>query len=185
MSDNAMKDLRKLVNDLIRDRRPDRYTVGGVTDDEESETAWLNAIAVEVEPLIPDAEVRTLFARTLVNQEEGKATRRANAFLRDFARTGQLPMLWAEDGDWPVSVVSAHPDDPTKRIEERVALRAVTATDARLFANEERRRAAKDFASRNESCVGAEAAADEAERCGLSLIWDYFATLDGSEPRPT
>lgn len=172
---SEMKELRAEINTLLRERRPDRYTVGGGDEDSEK---WLLRIAEEIEPLIPEIEAKAVLARTLVRQEEGKATRRGNQFFRYYALTGQLPLFWAEDGAWPISVIGTDPDDPSKKIEERVALRAATRTDARAFANEERRRAAGDFASRNAACVGAEMIADGTEAAGLYLIWDWIQTLN-------
>lgn len=174
MSNDDMRILKSEIGRLLAERRPDRYTVGGVSDDGESETAWLREIADEIAPLIPVSQAITALARNLVNQQEAGATRRANSFLRELARDGQPPLMWADEANWPISVVSRDPDAPTKKIEERVALRAVTSHDARLFANEERRRAAADFAARNETCVGAEMCADGADAAGLHTIWQWI-----------
>lgn len=181
----TMTDLRALINERLDAIRPDRYTIGGITDDGESETAFLTAVAADIEPLIPEAEAKKRLAQTLVNAEESKATRRANDFFKDYARSGQPPMFWMEDGAWPVSITSEHPDDKTKRITERVALRALSANDALAFAHEERRRAAKDFAARNESCEGAELAAERTKAAGKTLIWDYFPTVEPPETLTT
>lgn len=177
----TMTDLRALINERLDAIRPDRYTIGGITEDGESETAFITAVAADIESLIPEAEAKKRLAQTLVNAEESKATRRANDFFKEYVRTGQPPMFWVEDGSWPVSITSDHPDNKTKRITERVTLRALTADDALAFAHEERRRAAKDFASRNESCEGAEMAAEATKAAGKTLIWDYFPTLEPPE----
>lgn len=171
----AATSLNVLIDELLKNGRPDRYTADtGRTEDGKLRIAFLEEIAVEIEPLIVEKDAVRALARTLVVQREVRATRSANKFLRDFAETGQLPMLWTEDGAWPLSVVTYTTTSPIKKLEERVALRAVTVDDARLFANEERRVAAKDFAARNQTCVGAEKAANGAIEAGVLLIWDWF-----------
>lgn len=177
-----MKALRAEIGRLLAERRPDRYTVGGFTEDGESETAWLRDIADEIEPLIPVTEAVQALAINLVNQQEGGATRRANAFLRELDRTGQPPMLWAEEANWPISVVSRDPDAKRKKIEERVALRAATPIDARLFVVEERRRNDEEYEARNSTCRGAEMCAAGAQAAGFQTIWEWIESV---APTPT
>jgi hypothetical protein len=166
--------LRKEIDRLLAEKRPDRYTVrdSTVTNDEEVENLdveeaedsdWLDDIAAEVEDLVPDEELRKLYARKIVGQQEGKATTRANKLLRKIHRFGQLVLGWYGVKDDPVAVVTrtVGPDGQSKVREERVALRAMTARDFRDFATEERRRAANDFSARNDACAGAEWVADQ------------------------
>lgn len=186
MPENPMKALRAEIGRLLAERRPDRYTVGGITEDGGSETAWLRDIADEIEPLIPVAEAVQALAINLVNQQEGGATRRANAFLRELGRTGQPPMLWAEEAHWPISVVSrVDPDGRVKKIEERVALRAVTPIDAQLFAAEEHRRNDEEYEARNATCRGAEMCADGALDRGFQTIWEWIESVAPSPAAPT
>lgn len=164
-----MFEANKEIDRLLRERRPDRYTVRGHEDDrtdldvDEVETnAWLDAIAADVEHLIPEATMRRLYARSLVGQREGGATRNGNKALRDIDLTGQEPLTW----DWldePIAVVSRviQPGGRVKVIEERVALRAANPKDLQDFATEERRRAGKDFTTRNFTCEKAEALAEQ------------------------
>ena len=175
--------LRKEISRLLAEKRPDRYivrdTVTDPADDDdlasldveetEEETSWLDEIADEVADLVPDEEVRKLYARKVVGQEEGRATRRANGLLRKIKQTGQLVLTWFDIKDDPVAVVTrtVEPGKRDRIKEERVALRAMTPTDFRDFATEERRRAAGDFAARNATCEGAELVADWMTRGGF------------------
>lgn len=176
--------LRKEISRLLAEKRPDRYTVRDtVTDPDddddlanldveetEEETSWLDEIADEVADLVPEEEVRKLYARKVVGQEEGRATRRANGLLRKIKQTGQLVLTWFDVKDDPVAVVTriVEPGKRDRIREERVALRAMTPRDLRDFATEERRRAAGDFAARNATCEGAEMVADWMTRGGFS-----------------
>jgi len=166
-----LKLLRKKIDALLAECRPDRYTVrdsiadealiqddDSDSDEESDQTTWLDVIAERVEDLIPEAELRRRYARREVGLREGRSTRRANDFLREIARSGQLPLGWLDLKDFPVAIVTrdVRPGERPRIREERVALRAMTPLDFKTFANEERRRAAVDFASRNASCEGAE-----------------------------
>lgn len=172
--------LRKEIDRLLAEKRPDRYTVrDSVTDDEETDsldvevdegTDWLDKIADEVADLVPDDEVRKLYARKMVGQQEGKATGRANRLLRRIHRTGQLVLGWFDVKDDPVAVITKtyQPGKRPKVLEERVALRAMTPRDFRDFAEVERKRAADDFSARNETCNGAVWVADQMSAAGAT-----------------
>jgi len=179
--------LRKEIERLLAERRPDRYTIRDYATDEAEqvddlevpeatdtdeidETNWLDGIAGEVADLVPEAEVRKLYARKIVGQQEGRATRRANNLLRTIHRTGQLVLGWFGVKDDPVAVITrtAEKDKKPRVKEERVALRAMTPTDFRDFATEERRRAAGDFSARNDACSGAEWIADHMTVAGAT-----------------
>jgi hypothetical protein len=173
--DPDLRALRKEVARLLLDRRPDRYTVrDAVVDNLEAElepseedaedlppgdeTAWLDQIAADVAHLVPDEQVRKLYARKVVAQQEGSATKRANTLLRNIGRTGQLVLGWMDLEDYPIAVIT-RAVDAAGRVhvrEERVALRAAGPPEFDAFAIEERRRAARDFGSRNDTCTGAE-----------------------------
>lgn len=133
-----MSDINTLVDSLLTERRPDRYEVDGGD-------AWLDEIAAEVENLIPQSEASAIAARQIVRRREGQKTKDTNRLLREIKNTGQLPLDWFETMNWPLAVDK-----------ERVALRAATPQDFDAFAIGERRRAANDFASRNETCEAAE-----------------------------
>lgn len=166
------------IDKLLRERRPDRYTVRGHDEDstdleadEVETTTWLDEVAADIEHLIPESTMRRLYARSLVGQREGKTTRNGNKALREIDRTGQEPLTW----DWldePISVVTRveQPGERVKLIEERVALRATTPKDLRDFATEERRRAGKDFATRNATCENAEWLADQMVEVGTGSL---------------
>jgi hypothetical protein len=175
-----MRAVNRAIDDLLAERRPDRYTVrdavradDALDADEVATTAWLDEVATEVQDLIPTEQTRRLFARQIVGQREGIATHRANDRLREIARSGQMPLGWMDQKDWPIAVVSrVTVRGETKVIEERVALRAATSADYRRFATEERRRGARDFSARNDACTGAEMIADELDRQGAQTVLD-------------
>lgn len=141
-------DPKSQVDRLLGERRPDRYELEGGD-------GWLDDIADEVEPLIPEAEARAIAARQMVRAREGQKTKAANRVLREVFLSGQPPLDWLDLLNLPIAVGK-----------ERIALRAATADDFRSFATDERRRAAADFASRNATCEAAEWLADmmDAER---------------------
>jgi hypothetical protein len=177
----TIRDLRKTINELLDLRRPDRYTIGGITEDGQSETKFLTDTAAEIESLIPEASAVKRFAQELVNEEEAKSTQRANKVWKDYYLTGQRPLFLDGIRAWPMSVVSVDPNDKTKRITERVALRAVTDDDGEAFANEERRRAGRDFSARNATCEGIELIVARTREAGMTLILDYLATEEPPE----
>lgn len=167
------------IDEMLRLHRPDRYT----TNDED-DAAWLDEVAEDVEGLIPEAEVRSRFARTLVRQREGQATRWANQELRKIWSSldgdGQLPMeFWVKNVSAPIAIVQKviFPGKKPEVLRQRVALRAATPEDLRMFAAEERRRAAQDFAAREAACSGAEWVADEMEQAGLSSFLEWSEGL--------
>jgi hypothetical protein len=180
--------LRRLIAKLLCEQRPDRYVVSGsATGDldigDVQDTRWLDDIARQVAPMTPESLTQLLYARTLVGQEEGKATRLANGLLREYHRTSQLVLTWWDVKDHPVAVVNRLivPGEPVKIIEERVALRACSSEDLRTFAREERRRASIDFSSRNDACLGAEETADEMDLAG-AVLWLDWARRNGPMP---
>jgi hypothetical protein len=171
-----MKRLRKLIDTLLAENRPDRYLIRDSTretaddeddaidvddEDEVSDTGWLDDIATEIVDLIPEAEAKQLYARALVGGREKRATTGANGFLRKIQRTGQLPLGWLDLEPFPISVITRMYTESRPRIrEERVALRAASADDFEKFAIETRRVAGKKFAATNETASGAERLAE-------------------------
>lgn len=146
-----MTDITGKVDQLLAERRPDRYHTDGGDE-------WLDEIADEIEMLIPEAEARAVAARQIVRRREGQKTKDSNRLMRSIHDSGQLPMDWLETLRLPIVVGK-----------ERVAMRAATAVDFRAFANEERRRAANDFASRNATCEAAEWIADLMDANGFDF----------------
>lgn len=167
--DPDLSHVLKEIDQLLRDRRPDRYH-----PNVEGDTEWLDNIAEEVAPLIPDAKVREVFARKLVGQREGQATRSTNAFIREIEKSGQPPLDWFDYANDPISVITREFSGGREVVtEERVALRATTSRDFRLFAIEERRRAANEFATRNSTCEAAEWIADQIDLAGVQTFRDW------------
>jgi hypothetical protein len=84
--------------------------------------------------------------------------------------------------DEPIAVITrvGHPGERVKVIEERVALRATTPKDLRDFATEERRRAGKDFATRNSTCENAEWLADQMVEVGTGNLRAWVDHRNGA-----
>lgn len=157
-----MPDLTGEIDRLLTERRPDRYEVEGGDE-------WLDTIADEVGPSISVAEARFIAARSQVRRREGEKLKATNRLLREIHESGEVPLDWLDTAHLPVAVGK-----------ERVALRAMRAEDFRTFAGDERRRAANDFTTRNESCAAAEWLADRMDATGTELLVDL-----GPEPTET
>lgn len=145
-----MTELVGRVDELLAERRPDRYET--VSGDE-----WLDQIAAEVQDLVPIAQAQYRSARMVVGQREGNKTRRTNKLLREIYRSGQLPLDWLQTLNLPLAVGK-----------ERVAIRACVPKDFESFAVEERRTAARDFTVRHETCEAAEWIATQMVAAGIS-----------------
>lgn len=148
-----MSDLNDMIDSALDAARPDRYHPG--------DADWFAAIIDIVAAEIPDDDARRKVARDIVVRREAEATKRTNKVLREIVATSQLPLDWMDLQRWPLGVG-----------EERVALGACMADDFREFANIERRRAANEFATRNESCEGAVFMADLIEDKGVTFAAD-------------
>ena len=187
MADDALTFIRKRIDWLLYENRPDRYDVRHTTeadDDSDVSAEWLDDIAEQITDDLPTVEALTLLARNLVRQREGQATRSANKLLRRFAQDGQLMLGWWEQERQPVAVITRtqrEGRDPEIR-EERVALGAMTPQDFRAFANEERIRAGRDFAARNSTCDAAE---DIAEQMLRGRFAHFTAWAESVTPRDT
>lgn len=142
-------DLNGRIDSLLAERRPDRYEV-------ESGSEWLDEIADEIAPYIPMSEAQFRSARLIVGNRERVKTQRTNQIIRQIAKSGQLPIGWLETINLPLAVGK-----------ERVALRAITPQDLKDFAQVERRSAANEFSTRNETCEAAEWIADQMVAVGV------------------
>ena len=137
-----MDELKAAIDELLTEQRPDRY--------EPSEASWLDSVADQVKDLVSPEHAVFKFARKTVGDRERAKTQSTNKLLRDVHTSGEFPLEWLETLHLPLAVGK-----------ERVALRACTAQDFRDFANQERRVASNDFATRNASCEAAEWIADQ------------------------
>lgn len=146
-----MSDWNNRIDQLLAERRPDSYEVDGGDE-------WLDDIAEEIADDIPEAEARSRLARTEVRRREKTKLQQTNKLLREIHKTGQLPLDWLDVLNNPLGVGKI-----------RVALRAAAPRHFREFANEERRRAASDFVTRNESCEAAAWLADQMDAQGYNF----------------
>lgn len=151
-------DIYNHVDQLLADLRPDRYEPDGGDE-------WLDEVAALIANDIPQAEARARAARQIVRQREGVKTQAANRILRDVYRSGQLVLGWLDALDLPIAVAK-----------ERVALRAVTPSDLDRFAVDERRDAAREFATRNETCEAGEWIAERMRADGVEFLRDFLAS---------
>lgn len=180
------------IDRLLAERRPDRFVVAGDPDhdqidvDDVIRTEWLDEIARDIEAELTAGELRRVLLaniRQQVGQHEGQALRTVNAHLRQYHRSGQWPLFSVTDPvisgymlNLPLGVVSRYqqPGERVKVLVEHVALRAASSDDLRKFAEEERRRAAKEFTARNDACAGAEGLADELDDAGSASFGDWW-----------
>lgn len=189
MADDSLTLLRKKIDYLLCERRPDRYDVRHHDDDaaevDAIDSSWLDEIADEIADEIPTSQILSL-ARNLVRQREGAATRSANSLIRKYEKDGQLPLDWWGYERFPVAVVTRtqrEGKDPEVK-EERVALGAMTPTDFIAFATEERVRAARDFASRNATCDAAEDIARSMIKAKCRTFTDWAETVSPRDEQP-
>lgn len=148
-----MSEINDTIDARLDEARPNRYRP--------EQDEWLTAIIDDVAVTISIEEAQKRVARDLVVRREAEATKRTNRVLRDIFKTGNLPLDWLDMQRCPLSING-----------ERVALGACTPDDFREFANIERRRAAKEHATRNESCDGARFLADMIEKNGARRASD-------------
>ena len=166
-----LNELHALIDTLLREQRPDRYTVG---DD------WILGVVDAIPAhLVPAEDARRIAISQEVKRREGQATRKANKLLREIGRTGQLTLCWAEQADDPISIITTHVDDDgnVRRIEERVALRAATADDFRAWSRVERERSEDDYKSRLIACDGADFIADGMDGAGLRSFKQWAESI--------
>lgn len=89
------KELTHLIDDLLYDVRPERYSA----DDKD----WMDPVITRIETELGRRRVREVIhdiARRRVHNREAVATRKANRILRDINDTGQLPLGWGDGEDW-------------------------------------------------------------------------------------
>lgn len=139
---------------MMDEARPDRYTPGGADDD------WIEVIVEQLFGRVSIAEAQRMAVRMEAERVERRAMKRGNQVLRDCLTK---PILDPAFYDLPLSVGN-----------ERVAFRAMTPNDFRTFANEERKRAAADFTTREETCRSAET---------IAVRMDKFGWKTGAEVR--
>jgi hypothetical protein len=155
-----LKDLNELVDRLLREQRPDRYT-----SDE-----WIEPVieSIPVE-LIPEEDIRRFALQQFVKRRESQATRKANSLLRSIGESGQLILGWWEQSNDPISLITEIVDEEgnTTQFKERVALRAATPEDLRAWSRTERERAGADYKSRLTACDGADYIADSMTGSGV------------------
>ncbi|RPI11308.1 MAG: hypothetical protein EHM63_01850 [Actinobacteria bacterium] len=186
--------IRKMIKQLLAEMRPDRYTVSStvgeeVADEELDEdavetadAAWLDDVAAKIAPLLPTEQSQRLLARNLVRQMEGAATRSANALLRKIARSGQPVLDWMEYSDYPIAVTWEEiKEGRIEKRQERVTLRAAEARELDQWELVERRRAAKDFAARNEACDGAQLVAKLMRAGGFMTFAGWAASGEDAD----
>ena len=148
-----MEDLNVYIDRRLNDLRPDRY--------DPTVHDWQEPIVNEIAALIPPGAAQQIAADAKVRAREAQATRAVSSLLREIGRTGAAPLGWMDLERRPLALEK-----------ERIALGEATPADFREWARIERRRAATDFTTRNESCEGAETIADLIDNVGGRTIHD-------------
>ena len=164
-----MRRFRQEAIRLIEEMRPERYVVSdGIEkegDEEEGtpDVGWMDGVAKEVAAHLPDLGTKVLYAREKIGQMETAALRRGNRVLRTFDE--QMHLGWLETASYPIAITERAVKNGVVRVKvERVRIRSCTPQDFRLFATEERKKAAADFETRNKTCRIAEHLADEMDK---------------------
>ena len=140
------------ICDLLDGYRPDRY--------DPEDKSWMDPVIEKVAAEIDAYEARRQAASQRVANSEGIATRRTNQMLREVVKTGEWPLGWMDAQSWPLAI-DGH---------LRVTLRSATDDDLTLFASVERRNAAADFTTRNETCTAAETLAARIKSSGVRML---------------
>lgn len=169
--------LRDELRDKLNKARPERYG--------EQERNWVDDVADEVN--LDVEELRTAardYVRNLARDVEGKATQAGNSLMREFYRTGQLPLDWQLTGHLPISVENTTTDGvQIKTVKERVKLSAATARDFELWAEAEDRARNRDYAARGEAVQGAQMIAAQMRATGALTFAAWareFAPVENS-----
>jgi hypothetical protein len=157
-----MSEITEAIDLLLSERRPDRFKMVGGDE-------WLEEIEDEIGLLIPVDDSRRIAARLLVRRREGQKLRSGNQFLREMGETVQLTLDLVDGLRLPIRVGPEH-----------IMLGAATPQDLRLFAAEERDRAATDAATRYRTCEAAELLADRMDSEHAATLADLrFESPDG------
>ncbi len=184
-----VKNWKAEIKRLLDELRPDRYTVEErVVDGPEGETEevpedlgqvgaeWMESVIEAVAPMIPEEEMRKHYATVEVRRAEGHRTQHANQMLRKIGEEGQGFLGWLDCKREPIAIVTQEAlwGGGFRIRDQRVALEAVSVDDLRAFAATERRRAAREHATRSKTCDYAESIADRLVHAGLERIGDWM-----------
>ncbi|MFB4280789.1 hypothetical protein ACBJ59_36255 [Nonomuraea sp. MTCD27] len=162
------KELNDLIDNWLADERPERYDSG---DKEWMETV-VKRTADSLEEQPDYTQVFLDAARRRVYQREGTATRRANKFLRDIARTGQMPLGWGEGDAWKAvlrDILSA----PLSIERSRVRLAAAAPADLEAWELENAREEDKRRLAQIEARSGARLLGDWLRQQGVQRVDDF------------
>lgn len=169
--------LRDELREKLNKARPERYG--------EQERDWVDDVADSFD--LDAEELRTAardYVRNVARDVEGKATQAGNGLMRQFYRTGQLPLDWQITGHLPISVENTVTvNGRVKTVKERVKLAYATARDFDLWARAEDAARNRDFAARGEAVQGAQMIAAQMRATGALTfgVWAReFAPVEDS-----
>lgn len=167
--------LNEYIDAQLRNKRPDRYQLGD---------SWIEEVVDSIPlDMVPVDEMRRIYLREQVNRREGEATKSANRILRKWNQTGQLELHWWNSANEPLAIEYVDVDDEgepyTKN--ERVALRAATPQDLRLWANSEYKAAKADFEARKSAVDGARDIAALIENGGFHNFKEWAEFQSGED----
>lgn len=172
------KELNDLIDDWLAAERPERYDAG----DKEWMEGVVKRAATRLEGQPDHARVFLDAARRRVYLREGTATRRANKFLRDIARTGQMPIGWGEGEAWK-SVLSDILSAPLSIDRQRVRLGAATPADLEAWELENAREEDKRRLAQIEARLGARLLGDWLRAQGAQRVDDFRPPTDTGDDK--
>lgn len=199
----AMKRWREEFAQRLNTARPDRYLieerfvegeelVSGQDypaewedEDDPQSDDWIADVAAEMESSMPmtERQARMIFADKQGRELDGRALRQANDRIRRMYHDRQPDLGWFDAKDLPVSVEVREPvwggENRVRIRTYRVRLAAMTDVDWDAVEIAERRRAAREFRSRNEKC---DAAQMFSERQRAAKARNWLAWLEAELP---
>jgi len=198
MASEEMKAFTAEIDKLLNEKRPDRYTVSekliqsdGSDDDEQPQdteqdrdgVGWMEEVIEMVVDIVPQDEVRQLYAERMVRSREGHKTQNGNRLIRKLADSGQHVLGWLECRRIPVAIVTRETlwGGNVRISDQRVALEALNKNDLERFEIHERRRASKDFSTRNDTCDAAQKIREMLIAVGAETVGEYFCEQERAE----
>lgn len=157
--------------------RPDRA--------ENDSMEWVDEVADQVAlDELTTQEAARRYLRNFARNVEGQSTKAANGLLRNFYRTGQLPIDWEMSADLPISFDNTViRDGKPVTVKVRVKLGHATSHDFELWAETEDKARERDYSARGESVQAARTVANGMRESGAMTFSTWareFAPVEKS-----
>lgn len=144
-------DLNQLIEGWLNEARPERYDI-------RDKYEWMDSVVEKAERALaedpPEIVIRDQ-ARQRVAACEGRAVKRANAFLRDIAIAGQPPLGWDGASDQWKALCGGLLRLPLSIRKERARIGSVGVGDLEEWVNAEEERKDREWAARELARNGA------------------------------